>query len=76
MIADEFLAQNSIRLLHLIPYSLYLTSYDFFLFSKCKIVIRERYRHNTDNIKSEVIMLLKSLASQDFESYLEQWNRI
>lgn len=72
VIIDEFLARNSIAILHHIPYSLHLTSCDFFLSSKLQIIML----YNADNVKCKTTILLKSLVLQNFEGYFEQWNWI
>jgi len=50
----EFLARNSITVLEHPPYLLDLGPCDFFLFPKCKLVLRGRHLGDVTTIKSEM----------------------
>ena len=75
LIAREFLARNSITVLEHPPYSPDLAPCDFFLFPKCKLVLREQYLGAVTTIKSETTSLLKGLREEEFQGYFQQWER-
>lgn len=52
------------------PYSLGLvTSFFFFLFSKCKMVMRSHYWYDIGTIRREITRQLKSLTYQDWRMF-------
>ena len=63
----EFLARNSITLFEHPPYSPDLAPCDFFLFPKCKLVLRGRHLGDVTTIKSEVTSLLQGLRAKEFQ---------
>ena len=73
LIVHEFLACNSITVLEYPPYSLDLAPCNFFLFPKCKLVLRERYLGDVTTIKSETTLLLKGLREEEFQGCFPQW---
>jgi len=71
----EFLAPNSITVLDHPPYSPDLTPCDFFLFPKCKLVLRGRHLGDVTMIKSEMTSLLEGLIKEKFQWCFQQWKR-
>lgn len=71
----EFLSRNSIRILDHPPYSPDLAPCDFFLFPKCKSVMKGRYWDDVKTIKNETTRHLKNLTSEEFQGCFEQWKR-
>jgi len=71
----EFLVRNSITMLEQPPYSPDFAPCDFFLFPKCKLVVRGQHLGNVKTIKSETISLLKGLREEEFQGCFQQWKR-
>jgi hypothetical protein len=71
----EFLARNSITVLENSPYSPDLVPCDFFLFPKCKFVLRVQHLGDVMTIKSETTSLLKGLREEEFQGCFQQWKR-
>ncbi|KAG5885734.1 hypothetical protein JTB14_000656 [Gonioctena quinquepunctata] len=57
------------------PYSSDLASCDFFLFPKCKKVMRGRHWDKVETIKRDTTKQLKSLTPEDFQECFEQWKQ-
>ena len=74
LIVHEFLARNSITVLEHPPYSPDLAPCDFFLFPKCKLVLRGHHLWDV-TIKSETTSLLKGLREEEFQGCFHQWKR-
>ena len=72
-IVHEFLARNSITVLEHPPYSPDLAPCNFFLFSKCKLVLRGWHLGDVMTIKSETTSLLK--REEEFKGCFQQWKR-
>lgn len=75
LLVREFLARNSITTLDHPPYSPDIAPCDFFLFPKCKMVMRGQHWDDVETIKRETTRQLKSLTSEDFEGCFEQWKQ-
>ena len=74
LIVHEFLACNSITVLEHPPYSPDLAPCDFFLFPKCKLVLRGWHLGDV-TIKSETTSLLKGLREDEFQGFFQQWKQ-
>ena len=57
------------------PYSPDLAPCDFFLFPKCKLVLRGRNLGDVTTIKSEMTSLLKGLREAEFQGCFQQWKQ-
>lgn len=75
LIVRQFLAKNSITILDHPPYSPDLAPCDFFLFPKCKNVMRGQHWEDVDTIKQETTRRLKSMTFEDFQGCFEEWKR-
>jgi len=71
----EFLTHNSITMLEHPPYSPDLDPCDFFLFPKCKLVLRGWHLGVVTTIKSETTSLLKGLREEEFQGCFQQWKQ-
>jgi len=72
LIVCEFLAQNFITALEHPPYSPDLAPCDFFLFPKCKLVLRGWHLGDVMKIKSETTLMLKGLREEEFQGCFQQ----
>ncbi|KAG5337990.1 MOS1T transposase, partial [Acromyrmex heyeri] len=75
LVVREFLARSSIIVTEHPPYSPDLAPCDFFLFPKCKMVLRGRHLGDVEAIKTETTRQLKSLTTEDFQRSYQQWKR-
>ena len=68
-VTRKFLTKNNIITIPSLdpPYSLDLASYDFYLFSKVKNMMRDEYFVAVDIIKRETTKLLKKLTKEDMQ---------
>jgi len=71
----EFLARNSITVLEHHPYLPDLAPCNFFLFPKCKLVLRGQHLGDVTTIKSEITSLLKGLSEEEFQGCFQRWKR-
>jgi len=68
LIVREFLACNYNTVLKHPPHSPDIAPCDFFLFSKCKLVLRGRHLGDVTTMKSEMTSLLKGLRKEEMET--------
>jgi len=73
LIVREILACNSITVLEHPPYSPDIAPCNFFLFPKCKLVLRGRHLGDVMTNKSETTSLLKGLREEEFQGCFQQW---
>lgn len=71
----EFLAKNSITLMEHPPYSPNLAPCNFFLFPKCKMLVRGRHLGAIETIKKEMTRLLKSIIEDALKRCFQQWKK-
>lgn len=75
LVVREFLARSSITVTDHPPYSPDLAPCDFFLFPKCKMVLRGRHLGDVEAIKAETTRQLNSITTEDFQQCYQQWKR-
>jgi len=75
LIVREFLARNSITVLKHPPYSPDLAPCNFFLFPKCKLVLRGLNLGDVTTMKSEMTSLLKGLREAELQGCFQQWKQ-
>jgi hypothetical protein len=67
----EFLASEQITVLEYPPYSPVLASNDFFLFPKIKETLKGRHFNDTDDIGSNMMLVLKAIPQNQFQNCFE-----
>ena len=75
LVVREFLARSSITVTEHPPYSPDLAPCDFFLYPKCKMVLRGRHLGYVEPIKAETTRQMKSLTTEDFLRSYQQWKQ-
>ena len=75
LVVREFLAKNSITLMEHPPYSPDLAPCDFYLFPKCKMLIRGKHFGAVEAIKKQTTNLLKSITKDDLQRCFQQWKK-
>ena len=71
----EFLAKKSIAVLPHPPYSPYLASCDFYLFSKLKSKLKGHHFGTMENIQKVVTDELHTFTENDFRYCYDQWKK-
>jgi hypothetical protein len=75
LIVREFLVRNSITVMDHPPYLPDLAPCYFFLFPKCKLVLRGQHLGDVAMITAELTTLLKGLKEDDFQGCFNQWKQ-
>ena len=71
----EFLVKKCIPVVAQPPYSLDLSSCEFFLFPKLKFQLKERHFGTVENIEKAVSDQLKAIPVSDYQRCYEEWEQ-
>ena len=74
-IVTEFLKARNVTVAEHPPYSPDLAPCDFFLFPKCKALLRGRHLEDIENIKAQTLRQLRLIKEDEFRDCFAQWSR-
>jgi hypothetical protein len=70
---QQFVAQKSIMEMKHSPYSPHLIPNDLRYFTKIKSALRVQRFQDTEDIRRNVMMVLKAIPQQEFQNCFQQW---